>query len=386
MSAFTAFDDLQFSALGQENTARCRECMDTVHIDEQKRCKVCGNDTTSISPPPLRNPTAAQVVPVQHDQLVEALESLGFMSTEDGSGGSSQTYGPEQQEHIRDLLRDFGFISMDENSGGIIVENDTVAKAPAASKSLLNSLNRMIIDKDVHEIDVLRKYSVTVKETKQAANVVPALFGVSLDCEMVTECVLANPVHAHTALENEEDLAGKCVVALRGNGTFVAKARRAQERGAAALLVVNTASVWPFTMGDSKNEAGADGKEIAIPVVMMSQEQGYRLMELISSKKKNPWKEGHEGGGATTLIFHEPKANSTSCGVCLEPYKQREDILQLPCCHYFHTSCIMPWLKVTNSCPLCRFELRTDDESYEATRRGRLAAAANSAFDQFMFL
>lgn len=37
----------------------------------------------------------------------------------------------------------------------------------------------------------------------------------------------------------------------------------------------------------------------------------------------------------------------------------------LPCKHSFHDSCITNWLNISNTCPMCRFELKTDNKTYE---------------------
>ena len=53
------------------------------------------------------------------------------------------------------------------------------------------------------------------------------------------------------------------------------------------------------------------------------------------------------------------------CSVCKDDYEMDQTVIKLPCCHMFHDDCIMPWLKERNSCPTCRFELKTDDSDYE---------------------
>lgn len=64
---------------------------------------------------------------------------------------------------------------------------------------------------------------------------------------------------------------------------------------------------------------------------------------------------------------------SAECPVCKDFFAVDEEVHRLPCEHSFHPDCILPWLKQHNSCPLCRFELPTDDPDYERRR-----AAASS--------
>ncbi|XP_017773160.1 PREDICTED: E3 ubiquitin-protein ligase RNF181 [Nicrophorus vespilloides] len=57
------------------------------------------------------------------------------------------------------------------------------------------------------------------------------------------------------------------------------------------------------------------------------------------------------------------------CIICLKEFEVGSKGMQMPCKHTYHTECILHWLSKTNSCPLCREELPTDDQFYEEYRK-----------------
>jgi len=68
-------------------------------------------------------------------------------------------------------------------------------------------------------------------------------------------------------------------------------------------------------------------------------------------------------------ITKDQVASNLECTICTEKYRVYEQCDILPCKHFFHQGCIRPWLELHNTCPVCRFELRTDDLEYEAKKK-----------------
>ncbi|KAJ4839273.1 hypothetical protein Tsubulata_035060 [Turnera subulata] len=63
------------------------------------------------------------------------------------------------------------------------------------------------------------------------------------------------------------------------------------------------------------------------------------------------------------------------CAICKDTVNVGEMEMRLPCGHGYHGDCIVPWLGSRNSCPVCRFELPTDDEEYEQEKKKKSAEA-----------
>lgn len=48
------------------------------------------------------------------------------------------------------------------------------------------------------------------------------------------------------------------------------------------------------------------------------------------------------------------------CSVCWEDFKLQESVRKLPCLHVYHENCIVPWLDLHGTCPICRKSLQLE--------------------------
>ena len=58
-------------------------------------------------------------------------------------------------------------------------------------------------------------------------------------------------------------------------------------------------------------------------------------------------------------------ADKKKCIICLEEYVNGDNSIALPCIHIFHANCIKTWLKDNNSCPICKNEIKYENEELD---------------------
>ncbi|XP_074592555.1 E3 ubiquitin-protein ligase RDUF2-like [Curcuma longa] len=58
------------------------------------------------------------------------------------------------------------------------------------------------------------------------------------------------------------------------------------------------------------------------------------------------------------------------CAICMDPFELGTQAREMPCKHIYHRDCILPWLSLHNSCPVCRHQMPAakDDEPVAAAR------------------
>ncbi|CAO2047655.1 unnamed protein product [Urochloa humidicola] len=71
-------------------------------------------------------------------------------------------------------------------------------------------------------------------------------------------------------------------------------------------------------------------------------------------------------------------ADGAQCAVCKDGVEAGERARRLPCAHLYHDACILPWLAIRNTCPLCRHELPTDDPEYEKWKARRAGGGGDA--------
>jgi len=128
---------------------------------------------------------------------------------------------------------------------------------------------------------------------------------------------------------------------------------------------VSLASVFEALRDNSRISGNAAQQTILDNLVTQLLDEAY------SNAKGNPPASKRFISNLPTVKVDD-KMKDNTCSICVENFKEKEKIYKLPCFHCFHAPCIVPWLKLHNTCPICRSEYETDDPEYEKKRKAKL--------------
>ncbi|KAG7657607.1 Zinc finger RING-type [Arabidopsis suecica] len=72
------------------------------------------------------------------------------------------------------------------------------------------------------------------------------------------------------------------------------------------------------------------------------------------------------------------------CSVCLDDFEIGTEAKLMPCTHKFHSDCLLPWLELHSSCPVCRYQLpadeaKTDSVTTTSDNNGSSSASATTS-------
>eukprot|EP00003_Mantamonas_plastica_P031226 TRINITY_DN8034_c1_g1_i1.p1 TRINITY_DN8034_c1_g1~~TRINITY_DN8034_c1_g1_i1.p1 ORF type:complete len:364 (+),score=136.87 TRINITY_DN8034_c1_g1_i1:95-1186(+) len=70
--------------------------------------------------------------------------------------------------------------------------------------------------------------------------------------------------------------------------------------------------------------------------------------------------------------FSRKTMEDLPCAICQEGFEEGEQVSELVCKHQYHHECILPWLDINSTCPVCRAKLPiTDDEARAILESGK---------------
>lgn len=109
---------------------------------------------------------------------------------------------------------------------------------------------------------------------------------------------------------------------------------------------------WNASHSESEEEDEEDEGE---EEEEMSYEEMLELQERMGEVKKKSLSSHSINSLKRTEWFNNPSKN---CVVCIIDFKDGDTIITLDCQHSFHECCLVSWLKIHASCPVCRTKLQ----------------------------
>ncbi|KAL0364450.1 UNVERIFIED_CONTAM: E3 ubiquitin-protein ligase RING1 [Sesamum angustifolium] len=151
------------------------------------------------------------------------------------------------------------------------------------------------------------------------------------------------------------------------------------------LVVFLLSSLLPLPPLPAAPSPSLPGAELArgANIQLVFETPGEQLIQQLAENDPNRYgtppasKSAVEGLPNIKITEEMLPSDSSQCAVCKDSFELNEEAKQMPCKHIYHKDCILPWLELHNSCPVCRYELPTDDPDYENRRTGQMNDNSN---------
>ncbi|KAI8081693.1 uncharacterized protein BX664DRAFT_341045 [Halteromyces radiatus] len=89
-----------------------------------------------------------------------------------------------------------------------------------------------------------------------------------------------------------------------------------------------------------------------------------QLLEESQSQGKGPPPASHRFMISLPTIAKKSLSSEETCIICKEILQSSQDkVTKMPCGHYFDEGCLLPWLQLHHTCPMCRFKVETEEQA-----------------------
>ncbi|PVD20074.1 hypothetical protein C0Q70_20568 [Pomacea canaliculata] len=88
-----------------------------------------------------------------------------------------------------------------------------------------------------------------------------------------------------------------------------------------------------------------------------------QLLNQLESSGPPPAEPEKINGLPTVKISESQVEHILQCSICMEDFHLDEEVKRLPCDHHYHEECIIRWLELHGTCPVCRKDLNGQDTS-----------------------
>ncbi|KAH9291255.1 hypothetical protein KI387_043554 [Taxus chinensis] len=115
---------------------------------------------------------------------------------------------------------------------------------------------------------------------------------------------------------------------------------------------------------------GGGGGGIRLPATMGDYYLGGGLEQLIQQLAENDpnrygtppaSKDSVEAMPAIKITEDHLNSDGGQCAVCKDTFEEGSEARQMPCKHIYHPYCILPWLELHSTCPVCRYEMPPEE-------------------------